>query len=297
MEEKGREMKILICDSFDSSLPEKLSCFGEVTENHDHLPEADIALVRSKTKCTREWLNQAKNLKMIIRGGVGLDNVDQVAAQEKNIIVANTAEASSISVAELAMALMLTIPCRLIQGHNGMLEGKWLKKECKRTELYTKTLGLVGMGRIAEEVAIRAKAFCMRVIACARSPKETDLVEMVSFEELCAQSDYISLHIPSTPENLGFINEKTIAKMKPGVILINTARGECIVEEDVVAALKSGQIGAYGTDVWMSDPPKGSPIEKAPNVVMTPHIGGSSDENLLRIGESIEKQIAAFLAG
>jgi D-3-phosphoglycerate dehydrogenase len=281
-------MKILIADAFHESLPARLKKFGEVTADANELPTANVVLIRSKTKATKEYIDQAPKLQMIIRGGVGLDNVDQAYAKTKGVKVLNTPAASSVAVAELAMALMLAIPSRVIEGHMSMKEGKWLKKELKRTELYQKTLGLIGLGRIGTEVAIRAKAFGMRVIAHDVFVKSSPHAELVTLDALLAQSDYISFHTPLTDETRGMVNAALIAKMKPGVILINTGRGKVINEADLTAALASGHVRAYGTDVWESDPPPPtSPLLTASNVFMAPHIGASSTENLLRIGDII----------
>jgi D-3-phosphoglycerate dehydrogenase len=282
-------MVILICDAFDKSLPDRLKKFGEVTEDVARLPEAEVALVRSKTKCTAEWIAGAPKLKMIIRGGVGLDNIDQPAAKARGIEVKNTPAASSVAVAELAFALMLAVPNRLIEAHNALKEGKFLKKEIKRTELYQKTLGLVGVGRIAGEVAKRAAAFGMRVLAYDPYVKRSDVAILVpSLKELLRQADYISLHVPLNDETKNMINKDAIAGMKDGVVIVNTGRGKCILEADLAEALKSGKVAAYATDVWYSDPPDpSSPLLSAPNVLMTPHIGASSKENLLRIGNEV----------
>lgn len=282
-------MLILICDAFDTSLPERLAPFGEVTDDVARLPEADVALVRSKTKCTAEWLAGAPNLKLIIRGGVGLDNVDLATAQSRGIEVTNTPQASSIAVAELAFALMIAVPSRLIDAHTSMRAGKWLKKELKRSELYGKTLGLVGIGRIAREVAARARAFGMRALAYDPYVKASDAAIMVpSLKELLHEADYVSLHVPATDETVGMINAETLGWMKDGAVLINTGRGKCVVERDLAAALESGKLAAYATDVFASDPPPAdSPILTAPNVILTPHIGASSKENLLRIGDEV----------
>jgi D-3-phosphoglycerate dehydrogenase len=282
-------MVILICDAFDSSLPKRLERFGEVTDDVAKLKDAEIALVRSKTKCTAEWIASAPRLKMIVRGGVGLDNVDAKAAKERGIEVRNTPAASSVAVAELAFGLMLAVPNHLIEAHNALKEGKFLKKEIKRTELFGKTLGLVGIGRIASEVAKRAAAFGMRVLAYDPFVKHSDVAILVpTLKELLRQADYISLHVPLNDETKGMINKSSIAEMKDGVVIVNTGRGKCIVEEDLTAALKSGKVTAYATDVWYSDPPDpSSPLLSAPNIIMTPHIGASSKENLLRIGNEV----------
>lgn len=288
-------MLILICDAFDPSLPERLARFGEVTDDHGRVAEADVALVRSKTKCTAEWIAAAPKLRLIIRGGVGLDNVDRQTAQTRGITVHNTPRASSVAVAEQAMALMLSIPNRVVEGHNGMKEGKWLKKELKRTELYKKTLGLIGIGLIGTEVAKRAAAFEMRVIAYDPYVKEHPIAELADLDKVLAEADYISIHTPLTDETRGMLNAAAFAKMKKGVIIINTGRGKVVVEEDLVAALNSGQVAAYGTDVWYSDPPDPScPLLTAPNVLMAPHIGASSKENLLRIGDEVVRILEGF---
>ena len=288
-------MKILISDAFDPSLPERLKRFGEVTDDKSRLAEADVVLVRSKTKCTREYMDQAPNLKLIIRGGVGIDNIDTSYAKEKGIEVRNTPAASSIAVAELAMALMLALPNHIVKAHNGMREGQWLKKECKRTELYGKTLGLVGLGRIGLEVAKRARAFGMQVIAFDVVRQDQDAAAYVdTLDALLSRADYISLHLPLNKDTEGIINKETIAKMKDGVFMVNTGRGKCVVEEDVAEALRSGKIAGYGNDVWYSDPPESSPLIDAPNVLLLPHIGASTKENLLRIGDIIVEIIEEF---
>lgn len=288
-------MKILISDAFDPSLSDRLKQFGEVTDDPSQLPEADVVLIRSKTKCTREYIDSAPNLKLIIRGGVGLDNVDLEYAKEKGIVVHNTPDASSVAVAELAFAHMLAVPNRLIEGHNSMKKGEWIKKQLKRTELMGKTLGLIGIGRIATEVAIRARAFGMNVISYDKYINQSDVAEMKTFDEVLTEADYLSLHVPLTDETRGMINKESIAKMKDGVVIINTGRGKCVVEEDVAEALKSGKIKTYANDVWFSDPPSpDSPLLSAPNVQITPHLGASSKENLLRIGDIIVDILSKF---
>ncbi len=282
-------MKILLADSFDESLPKKLAPFGDATTDMAQLPDADVVLVRSKTKVTKEFLAGAPKLKLVIRGGVGLDNVDIEACREKGIEVKNTPRASSVAVAELTMALMLAVPNRLIEGHNSMKDGKWLKKELKRTELYGKTLGLLGAGLIGTEVARRALAFGMKVVAYDHYIPNHALAELMDEpEELYAKADYISVHLPLTPETRGMLNRHAFEQMKNGVVIVNTARGKVIAEEDLVEALKSGRVAAYATDVYLSDPPDPkSPLLTAPNVILMPHVGGSSKENLLRIGENV----------
>ncbi|MFH1438900.1 MAG: NAD(P)-dependent oxidoreductase [Pseudomonadota bacterium] len=289
-------MLILISDAFDESLPGRLKAFGEVTDDKARLKEADVVLVRSKTKCTKEYIDSAPNLKLIIRGGVGTDNIDKVFAKEKGIEVRNTPKAPGIAVAELTFALMLAVPNRLIEGHESMKEGKWIKKELKRTELHGKTLCLVGVGNIAMEVAKRAKAFGMKVKAARRSNQPCEECDvMPSLAEAVAGADYVSLHTPLTDETNCMIDAKVIDAMKDGAVLVNTGRGKCVVAQDVVAALESGKLRAYATDVWPSDPPPDDyPLLKAPNVVMLPHLGASSAENLERIVDEVESIIREF---
>ncbi len=288
-------MKILISDAFDPALPAKLEVFGEVTDDKDRLAEVDAVLVRSKTKCTREYIDQAKNLRLIIRGGVGLDNIDVEYARSKGIQVFNTAEASAVAVAELAVALMIAVPTRMVEGHIGMTNREWRKKSLNRTELMGKTLGLVGAGNIGTELARRAIAFGMRVIAYDPLLKNHECVDLVSLEELFAEADYISLHVPLTDSTREMFNAETIAQLKDGVVIVNTARGKCVSEKDIVAALESGKVRAYATDVWYSDPPDDScPLYDAPNVIMTPHLGASSGENMLRIGDVVVRILEDF---
>lgn len=281
-------MLILISDAFDPSLPRRLEKFGEVTEDKGRVSEAEVALIRSKTKVTRDYIDGAPQLKLVIRGGVGLDNVDLAYAKEKGIEVHNTAAASSVAVAEVAMALMLAMPNHIVPGHNGMKEGKWLKKELKRSELYRKTLGILGCGRIGKEVAKRAAAFGMTVIGYDVVKIDDPTIEQVEdLNSLFALADYISINTPLNDATQGLINADAIARMKDGVRIVNTGRGKVVAEDDVAAALKSGKIAGFATDVWYSDPPEASPLIDAPNTVLLPHIGASTRENLLRIGDVI----------
>ncbi len=280
-------MLILISDAFDPSLPDKLKTFGEVTTDTDRLAEADVVLVRSKTKCTKEYIDSAPKLKLIIRGGVGIDNIDKEYAESKGIEVRNTPNASSIAVAELAFALMLSIPNHIVVGHNSMQNGEWLKKKLKRTELYGKTLCLVGIGNIATEVAKRAAAFGMKVVAYDKFVHESKWAEMKpSLEEGVKEADYISLHLPLTESTKGLINKDIIKACSKQPVIINTGRGPTVDPHDIKEALEKGSVSFFATDVWPSDPPPSDdPILQAPNTLLTPHIGANSVENLLRIGD------------
>jgi len=290
-------MHILIADVFDAKLPERLAAFGTVSSDMATLAQANVILVRSKTKVTPELLAQAPALKLVIRGGVGMDNVDKKACAEKGVKAVNTPRASSVAVAEMAMAFMVAIPARLIEAHVSMKEGKFLKNELKRTELFKKTLGLIGAGAIASEVAKRAQAFGMEILAFDPFLKEHPIAKLVSLEELAAKADVISMHTPLTDETRGMVNAALIGQMKDGIIIINTGRGKCVEEADLVAALQTGKVRAYGTDVWPSDPPPSDcPLLSAPNVFMAPHIGASSKENLGRIGDEVVLILTDFKA-
>lgn len=291
-------MLLLISDAFDPSLEKKLEAFGEVTTDKSRLPEAEVVLVRSKTKCNKEYIDQGKNLKLILRGGVGIDNIDVEYAKSKGIYVLNTPTASAIAVAELTMALMLSIPTHLIYVHNGMKEGKWLKS-VKRTELYGKTLALLGIGNIATKVAERARAFGMRVIAYDKYVSSSGVARLVSsVEEAVAEADYISMHLPLTEETNFLFCEKLINTCKKKPIVINTGRAKCIDAEAMKKALEDGRISWYATDVYPTDPPASDyPLLDCDRVTLTPHIGANSEENLLRIGEEAFTTIQELLVG
>ena len=289
-------MLILISDAFAPDLQEKLSPYGNITNDKGKLPEATIVLVRSKTKVTKEYIDFAPNLKLVIRGGVGLDNIDLNYAAEKGITVYNTAAASSIAVAELAFTLMIALPNHVTKADSTMRAGQWAKKELKRSELYEKTLGIVGLGRIGTELAKRANAFGMKVVAYDPFVESSEVATMKSdLKDVLNNSDYVTLHLPLTGETKGLINAEMLKEFKDRAYLINTGRGKTIVEEDVVEALKSGKLAGFGNDVWYSDPPKNTPLIDAPNVIMLPHLGASTKENLLRIGDIIESIIRDFV--
>ena len=285
-------MLILISDAFDKSLPEKLKVFGEVTEDASRLSEADVVLVRSKTKCTKEYIDEAKNLKLIIRGGVGMDNIDKAYCEEKGIIAVNTPKSSSIAVAELAFALMISVPNRIVYYDTTMKKGEWNKKT-KRSELYGKTLALLGMGNIARKVAERARAFGMNVVSYDKYVDRSDLARMVdSAEGAVRDADYISMHLPLTAETEGIMNASLISVMTKSPVIINTGRGKCVNERDMADALKSGKVSHFCTDVYSVEPMQGdSPLLECDNITLTPHVGANSVENLLRIGDEVIETI------
>ena len=289
-------MLILISDAFDHSLPDTLTKFGEVTDDKSRIAEAEVVLIRSKTIVTKEYIDSAQNLKLVIRGGVGLDNVDQAYASARGIAVHNTPAASAIAVAECAFTLMIGITNHVGRADSSMREGKWIKKELKRTELYRKTLGILGLGRIGTELAKRGAAFGMTVVAYDPLFDDSNYADMKpEMKDVLNISDYVSLHLPLVDSTTGIINSETLQEFKDGSFLINTGRGKTIVEEDVADALQSGKLSGFGNDVWYSDPPGSHPFADLPNVLMMPHLGASTKENLLRIGVIIENIINEYV--
>lgn len=288
-------MLILISDAFDASLEEKLKAFGEVTTDKSKAKDADVILVRAKTICNKEYIDGLNNCKLIIRGGVGTDNIDKEYAQSKGIIVKNTPKASAIAVAELTFALMLSAPNHICEYHNGMKNGQWLKN-IKRTELFGKKLGLLGIGNIATKVAERAKAFGMEVVAYDKYVSHSDVAALVpTVEDAVKDADYISIHMPLTDETRGMFNKKLFDKMIGKPVIINAARGAIVNADDMVEALENGTVSWYCADVYPNDPPaEDYPILKAEHVTLTPHVGANSVENLLRIGDEICETLSAL---
>jgi len=257
-------------------------------------------VVRSKTKVRANHIDEAKGgkLKLIIRGGVGVDNIDVKYAEENGIAVRNTPGASSQSVAELAMGHMFACTRYIsIAGHT-MREGKWEKKAYgKGIELQGKTLGIIGFGRIGQHLGVMAKAIGMNVVAYSTTRRpEVEAkfgIPYVTLEELLAQSDFISLHAPAAP-GAPLINADTIAKMKDGVVIINTSRGANVDEDALLAALESGKVRAAGLDVYADEPTANAALYSHPMVSCTPHIGAATVEAQKRIGTEIVDIIRSF---
>jgi phosphoglycerate dehydrogenase-like enzyme len=290
-------MLILILDNFDPLVHEKLKEYVDVTFDESRLSEADVILIRSKTKCDKTFIDRARNLRLIVRGGVGLDNIDTKYANARNILVKNTPKASGIAVAELAFCMMLAISNHIIEAHSSMKEGHWLKEKLMRRELYGKTVCLVGMGNTAKELAIRCRAFGMNVVAYRESKKASEYADVkATLKDAVKDADYISIHLPLNEETRAIINADIIKCMKDGVVIINTSRAECVNAEDLAKALERSKIAAYATDVWPTDPPpKDYPILNEANTLLTPHLGASSQENLIRVGEEIIKIVEEFV--
>ena len=295
-------MKILVTDGMDKTALEQLKNNGhEVTEQFyapeelgAALKEYDAVVVRSATKA------KTGRLKLIIRGGVGVDNIDVKYAEEAGITVKNTPRASSNSVAELAMGHMFSCARFLSVAGHTMREGKWEKKAYgKGFELGGKTLGIIGFGRIGQALGRMAKGIGMRVIAFdvyhIPGIEEQMGIPYVEMEELLAQADFISVHAPAV-DGGALINGENIAKMKDGVVVINTSRGTNVDEAALLEALESGKVRAAGLDVWAEEPAKNVALYSHPRVSCTPHIGAATQEAQARIGEEIVSIIQSFFA-
>lgn len=301
--------RILVTDGLDASAVKVLQEKGhEVILQHyepDELGKAledvDVLVVRSATKVREPVIDQAVlagRLKMIIRGGVGMDNIDVGYARDKGILVMNTPHASSAAVAELAIAHMLAVSRFLYIANVTMREGKWEKKAYKGVELYGKTLGLIGLGRIGMEVAKRAEALGMKVIYTNRSgPHLHVLYEWKTLDDLLAESDYVSLHMPAEKGKPPILTAESFAKMKDGAFLINTARGALVDSAALCDALDSGKLAGAGIDVYPEEPCKDERLLSNQKVCMTPHIGASTKEAQKRIGQEIVKLVTENLQG
>ncbi len=265
----------------------------------DIIANFDAIIVRSATKVTKEVIDKGVNLKVIARAGVGLDNIDTAYAKEKGIPVVNTPGASSISVAELAIAHMFSVARFLNRSNVEMLDGKWPKKDySKGFELTGKTLGLIGFGNIGKETAKRALGLGMSVIAFDPFVKETDMnVKLMTKDEVLANADVISLHMPFIKSEGPALTSKEFAKMKKGVIIIQCARGGVVAEKDLLAALNDGTVRYAGIDVWENEPISEAQMElvRHPAVSLTPHIGASTVEAQVRVGTEIAEKVIDVL--
>jgi len=249
------------------------------------IPEFHAAVVRGATKVTKNVIDAASNLEFIIRAGIGLDNIDVAAAKEKGIQVANTPAATTISVAEHTFGLMLAAVRNHGKANLSMKEHKWEKKAFSGTELYEKTLGIIGSGRIGLGVARRALAFGMKVLVYDIIDIRSDLdIKQVSLDELLSQSDLISLHLPLTEQTRHIISDEEFSKMKDGVILVNASRGGTVDEQALLTALESGKVRAAAIDVFEKEPPDDFALIDHPNVLATPHIGAAAKEGQKRAG-------------
>ncbi len=296
-------MKVLVSDGIEKIGSDMLKAAGfEVVEQKmtpeellANIEQFDAIMVRSATKVTKEVIEKGVNLKAIARGGVGLDNIDCVFAKEKGIPVLNTPGASSISVAELAIAHMFGVSRFIGISNVEMRQGKWPKKEYSHgMELTGKTLGLIGFGNIGREVAKRALGLGMSVVAFDPFVTTTDMdVTLTTKEGVLAQADFISLHIPFIKAEGASITAKEFAQMKDGVVLINCARGGVVCEKDLLDALNSNKVRYAGIDVFENEPATEAQaaLINHPRVSVTPHIGASTDEAQLRVGAEIAQKV------
>lgn len=300
-------IRILITDGMEKDAVERLRSLGyEVVEQYyepeelkEQIKNFDVAVVRSATKIRQPIIDAALEtgrLKLVIRGGVGIDNIDFEYAESKGIAVRNTPNASSASVAELAIGHMFNLARYMYIANHTMRGGKWNKKHYEGIELAGKTLGLIGFGRIAKETAKKAAALGMKVIYTRRSCAEEGFEEYrnVSFDELLAESDFISLHMPCPQDKSPVIGKEQIARMKDGVYIINTARGELINEAELLDALDSGKVAGAALDVFAEEPTKNERLYTHEKVSITPHIGASSIEAQKRIGDEVIQIITRF---
>jgi D-3-phosphoglycerate dehydrogenase len=300
-------MKILITDGISPDGAKILTDAGLHVDNVKLTPEEllqrigeyDAIIVRSATKVTKEVIAAGKNLKVIARGGVGLDNIDATAAAGANITVLNTPGASAISVAEMALAHMLAVSRFLHISTMEMRAGKWPKKEFGNgIELYKKTLGILGLGNIGKEVARRALGFGMTVLAYDPPFSPMDfIVEITTLEKLLTRSDFITLHLPFDKKAGPIIGKKEFDLMKPGVVIVNCARGGVVDQKALLEALESGKVAGAALDVFEHEPP--TEDERAlinhPRVSVSPHIGGSTREAQERVGAEIALKVVKTL--
>jgi D-3-phosphoglycerate dehydrogenase len=258
------------------------------------LPAYDGMVVRSRTKVRQPLIDVCPNLKIIVRGGVGLDTIDVDHARSKGITVKNTPKASSASVAELAIGYMFILARSLYKASATMKAEKWEKKVFEGDEIGGKTLGLIGIGNIGKEVARRATALGMTVVAYDPYVKEAEYVKLVSLDELLAQADYISLHLPKTKESANMVDKAQFDKMKPGVRLINCARGGIVNEEALYEALTNGKVAGAALDVYAVEPPTDWKLAKLDNVICSPHIGAQTKEAQGRVAAEVADILIEF---
>lgn len=301
--------KILVSDGLAEAGLQLLRSVGEVTSNSKitaaelmaGLPDYHALVVRSRTKVNANVIQAGTNLKVIGRAGVGVDNIDVVAAVAKGITVVNSPLAASVAVAEHTLGLLLSLARMIAAADASMKQGKWEKSAFMGSELSGKTLGLIGLGRIGAMVAGRAVAFGMSVVAYDPYLSDSQISERNAspskFEEVLTQSDYISLHLPLTKETRGLLNAAEFAKMKPGARLVCAARGGVVDEAALRVALDSGHLAGAALDVFADEPPQPNSIATHPKVIATPHVGAQTAEAQTRAGLAIAEEVVAVLQG
>src|SRR5690349_2310025 len=300
-------MKIIVAEKMSSSAINLLREPGWTVVTPDQLngnlpkeiQDADALLVRSAVQVNAALLAGASKLRVIGRAGVGVDNIEMEPATRKGIAVMNTPGGNAVAVAEHTIGLMISMARFLPKANQTMHEGKWEKKSLQGTELRGKTLGIVGLGKIGVETAKRARAFGMEIIAhdpfvSAQMAKDNG-IKLGSLDEVFAASDYLTLHVGLTPQTQNMINAESLKKMKKGVRIVNCARGELIDEAALAVALQEGQVAAAAIDVFTKEPLKDSPLQKFDNVILTPHIAGSTNEAQEAVGQQIAMQVKEYL--
>ncbi len=300
-------MKIVIAEKMSSTAVDLLREPGWTVITPDQsegklgeqLADADALIVRSAVQVNAELLAHANKLRVIGRAGVGVDNIELDPATRKGLVVMNTPGANAVAVAEHTLALMLSMARFIPKADALMHQGKWEKKSLQGTELRGKTLGIVGLGKIGIEVAKRAKAFGMDILGqdpfVSASVAKENGVKIATLEEIYAQADYLTLHVGLTPQTTGMINADSLKKMKKGVRLVNCARGELVNETALADAVRSGHVAAAALDVFIEEPLKNSPLTELSNVVLTPHLGGSTHEAQEAVGVQIAMQVKEYL--
>jgi D-3-phosphoglycerate dehydrogenase / 2-oxoglutarate reductase len=265
------------------------------------LAGVDAVIVRSATRIDAEALAQAPNLRVVARAGVGLDNVDVEAATKAGVMVVNAPSSNTVSAAEHAVGLLLAVARNVPQAMASLKAGEWQRSRFTGAELYGKVAGILGLGRIGELVAQRLAAFCLQVIAYdpyVPTARAAQLgVRLVGLEDLLAEADFISVHLPKTAETSGLIGERELRLVKPGVLIVNAARGGIVDENALALALKDGRVGGAGIDVFATEPPADSPLLAFPNVVVTPHLGASTHEAQEKAGTQVARSVRLALSG
>lgn len=296
--------RILITDRLDEEGLTILRAGAEVVEQADlsDLASFDAVVVRGRTRITPDAISAAvPRLKVIGRAGVGVDNIDLEAARRNHVIVVNSPMATTTAVAELSLALMLSLARRIPEADRSLRQGEWRKKDFKGIELSGKTLGIIGVGRIGEALASRASALGMHPIGFDPliTPEEVRRrgVEPAPYDALLQSSDFISLHVPLTDDTHGMIGRKEFELMRPGVCLICTARGGVVDETALLAALESGRLAGAALDVFKNEPPGAAPLIRHPNLIGTPHIGAQTVEAQNRAARDIAEEVLAALSG
>lgn len=302
--------RILVTETIADGGLDRLRAAGHDVDVHEGLtpaellevvPGAHALIIRSATQVTAEVLAAGTDLIVVGRAGIGLDNVDTAAATERGVMVVNAPQSNILSAAEHTMALLLAQARNVPQAHAALVSGRWERSKWTGVELADKTFGIIGLGRIGKLVAQRAMAFGMRLVAYDPFVSEELArrmnIDLVDLDTLLATSDFVTIHVAKTPETIGLINAASLAKAKPGIRIINVARGGIVVEADLADAIRSGHVGGAALDVFDAEPTTESPLFGLPEVVVTPHLGASTHEAQDKAGDTIAEMVGLALAG